>query len=78
MERSRWFIVTGWKSVKLRGEGTKQEPSDSPNAQVDLDEQDDDFISSYKNVEVTEELVAVGRPKRERRSPAWLQGYIQD
>ena len=66
------------KAQVLRGEGTEQEPSDSPNAQVDLEEQDDDFGSSYKNVEITEELVAAGRPKRERRTPTWLQDYIQD
>ena len=66
------------KAQVLRGEGTEQELSDSPNAQVDLEEQDDDFGLSYKNVEVTEELVAASRPKRKRRTPTWLQDYIQD
>ena len=66
------------KAQVLRGEGTEQKPSDSPNAQVDLIEKDDNLCSSYKNVEVTEELVAASRPKRERRTATWLQSYIQD
>ena len=66
------------KAQDPRGDGTEQGPSDSPNAQVNLEEQDDDFGSFYKTVEVTEELAAVGRPKRERRTPTWLQDYIQD
>ena len=64
------------KAQVLRGEGAEQEPSDSLNAQVDLEEQHDNFGSSYKNVEVTEELVAASSPKRERCTPTWLQDYI--
>ena len=70
--------MTACKAQVLRGDGTEQCPSDSINPLVDLEEQDDDFGSSYKNVEVTEELIAVGRPKRERRTQTWLQDYIQD
>ena len=47
-------MMKACKAQVLRGEGTEQEPSDSPNAQVNLEEQDDDFGSSYKNVEVTD------------------------
>ena len=70
--------MTACKAQVLKGDGTEQGSSDTINAQVDFEEQYDEFGSSYKNVEVTEELIAVGRPKRERRTQTWLQDYIQD
>lgn len=35
--------VRARKDQVLRSEGTEQKPSDSPNAQIELEEQDDEF-----------------------------------
>ncbi|XP_034305528.2 uncharacterized protein [Magallana gigas] len=66
------------KAQILRSEVIESESSDSPNVELNVEEQDDDFGSSYKNVEVTDELVAESRPRRERRTPTWLQDYVED
>lgn len=66
------------KAQVLRGEDIEPESSDYAKVEVNVEEQDDDFGSSYKKVEVTDELVAGSRPRRERRAPTWLQDYVQD
>lgn len=66
------------KAQVLRGEDIEPESSDYAKVEVNVEEQDDDFGSSYKKVEVTDELVAGSRPRRERRTPTWLQDYVQD
>jgi hypothetical protein len=72
------------KAQELRGEGaepeleyTEQGSIGSPISGTDLEDQDEDFASSGKNIEVTAELVGDNRPRRERRIPCWLQDYVQ-
>ena len=73
------------KAQELRGEGaepeleyTEQGSIGSTISGTDLEDQDEDFASSGKNIEVTAELVGDNRPRRERRTPCWLQDYVQD
>jgi hypothetical protein len=73
------------KAQVLRGEGTElgieyreQGSSGSPNTEMNLGDQDEDFGSSGKNIEVTAELVGGSRPRHERRTPTWLKEYVQD
>ncbi|XP_061170903.1 uncharacterized protein LOC133180378 [Saccostrea echinata] len=77
--------IKACKSQVLRGEdpdlgheSTELETSDSSNVEIDLENQDDDFGSSNKNIEVTDELAGDRRPRRERRTPTWLKDYVQD
>jgi hypothetical protein len=73
------------KSQVLRGQSTEprleypeQGSIGSPISGTDLEDKDEDFGSSGKNIEVTAELVGGSRPRRERRTPTWLKEYVQD
>jgi hypothetical protein len=64
------------KAQVLRGEGTElgleyreQGSSGSPNTEMHLGDQDKDFGSSGKNMEVTAEVVGDNRPRLERPTP---------
>jgi hypothetical protein len=74
-----------YKAKVLRDEGTEPELEyteqgsiGSPISGSDLEDQDEDFGSSGKNIEVTAELVGDNRPRRERRTSCWLKDYVQD
>jgi hypothetical protein len=66
------------EDAELGIEYAEQGFSGSPNTEIGLGEQDEDFGSFGKNMEVTAELVGDNRPRRERRIPTWLKDYIQD
>ncbi|XP_062592958.1 uncharacterized protein K02A2.6-like [Saccostrea cucullata] len=77
MKRCRGQVLRG-EDPDLGLESLELGTSDSSNVPIDQEDQDDDFGSSSRNIEVTDELVGDRRPRRERRAPTYLQDYVQD